>query len=159
MRHFVKNNDDRCYNQKTRVNRGDRLEKGDVLIEGASIAEGEIALGRNLLVAFMPWGGYNMDDAVILSRRLVQDDELTSINIKDYNVEVRETKLGPEIVTRDIPNVSEDSLRHLDENGIVQIGSEVKAGDVLVGKITPKGEQELSSAPWTRGTTASKMSA
>ena len=145
LRHFVKNNDDRCYNQKTRVNRGDRVEKGDVLIEGASIAEGEIALGRNLLVAFMPWGGYNMDDAVILSRRLVQDDELTSINIKDYNVEVRETKLGPEIVTRDIPNVSEDSLRHLDENGIVQIGSEVKAGDVLVGKITPKGEQELSS--------------
>ena len=145
LRHFVKNNDDRCYNQKTRVNRGDRVEKGDVLIEGASIAEGEIALGRNLLVAFMPWGGYNMDDAVILSQRLVQDDELTSINIKDYNVEVRETKLGPEIVTRDIPNVSEDSLRHLDENGIVQIGSEVKAGDVLVGKITPKGEQELSS--------------
>ena len=145
LRHFVKNNDDRCYNQKTRVNRGDRVERGDVLIEGASIAEGEIALGRNLLVAFMPWGGYNMDDAVILSRRLVQDDELTSINIKDYNVEVRETKLGPEIVTRDIPNVSEDSLRHLDENGIVQIGSEVKAGDVLVGKITPKGEQELSS--------------
>ena len=145
LRHFVKNNDDRCYNQKTVVARGDKVKKGDALIEGASIAEGEIALGRDLLVAFMPWGGYNMDDAVIISRRLVQDDELTSINIKDYNVEVRETKLGPEIVTRDIPNVSEDSLRHLDENGIVQIGSEVKAGDVLVGKITPKGEQELSS--------------
>ena len=131
LRHFVKNNDDRCYNQKTRVNRGDRVEKGDVLIEGASIAEGEIALGRNLLVAFMPWGGYNMDDAVILSRRLVQDDELTSINIKDYNVEVRETKLGPEIVTRDIPNVSEDSLRHLDENGIVQIGKFVDRKSVV----------------------------
>lgn len=145
LRHFVKNNDDRCYNQKTCVLRGDKVKKGDVLIEGASIAEGEIALGRDLLVAFMPWGGYNMDDAIILSRRLVQDDELTSINIKDYNVEVRETKLGPEIVTRDIPNVSEESLRHLDENGIVQVGSEVKAGDVLVGKITPKGEQELSS--------------
>lgn len=145
LRHFVKNNDDRCYNQKTVVARGDKVKKGDALIEGASIAEGEIALGRDLLVAFMPWGGYNMDDAVIISRRLVQDDELTSINIKDYNVEVRETKLGPEIVTRDIPNVSEDSLRHLDETGIVQIGSEVKAGDVLVGKITPKGEQELSS--------------
>ena len=145
LRHFVKNNDDRCYNQKTVVARGDKVKKGGALIEGASIAEGEIALGRDLLVAFMPWGGYNMDDAVIISRRLVQDDELTSINIKDYNVEVRETKLGPEIVTRDIPNVSEDSLRHLDENGIVQIGSEVKAGDVLVGKITPKGEQELSS--------------
>ena len=145
LRHFVKNNDDRCYNQKVRVARGDRVKQGDILIEGASIAEGEIALGRNLTVAFMPWGGYNMEDAIILSRRLVEDDRLTSINIKDYNVEVRETKLGPEIVTRDIPNVSEDSLRHLDENGIVQIGSEVKAGDVLVGKITPKGEQELSS--------------
>ena len=145
LRHFVKNNDDRCYNQKVRVKRGDKVKQGDVLIEGASVAEGEIALGRNLLVAFMPWGGYNMEDAVILSNRLVQDDTLTSINIKDYNVEVRETKLGPEIVTRDIPNVSEESLRHLDENGIVQIGSEVKAGDVLVGKITPKGEQELSS--------------
>lgn len=145
LRHFIKNNDDRCYNQKVRVVRGDKVKKGDVLVEGASIAEGEIALGRNLLVAFMPWGGYNMEDAIILSRRLVEDDRLTSINIKDYNVEVRETKLGPEIVTRDIPNVSEESLRHLDESGIVQVGSEVKAGDVLVGKITPKGEQELSS--------------
>ena len=145
LKHFVKNNDDRCYNQKVRVERGDKVKKGDILIEGASIAGGEIALGKNLLVAFMPWGGYNMEDAIIMSRRLVEDDRLTSINIKDYTVEVRETKLGPEIVTRDIPNVSEESLRHLDENGIVQIGSEVKAGDVLVGKITPKGEQELSS--------------
>ncbi len=145
LKHFVKNNDDRCYNQKVSVERGDKVKKGDILIEGASIAGGEIALGKNLLVAFMPWGGYNMEDAIIMSRRLVEDDRLTSINIKDYTVEVRETKLGPEIVTRDIPNVSEESLRHLDENGIVQIGSEVKAGDVLVGKITPKGEQELSS--------------
>lgn len=145
LKHFVKNNDDRCYNQKVRVERGDKVKKGDILIEGASIAGGEIALGKNLLVAFMPWGGYNMEDAIIMSRRLVEDDRLTSINIKDYTIEVRETKLGPEIVTRDIPNVSEESLRHLDENGIVQIGSEVKAGDVLVGKITPKGEQELSS--------------
>ena len=145
LKHFVKNNDDRCYNQKVRVERGDKVKKGGILIEGASIAGGEIALGKNLLVAFMPWGGYNMEDAIIMSRRLVEDDRLTSINIKDYTVEVRETKLGPEIVTRDIPNVSEESLRHLDENGIVQIGSEVKAGDVLVGKITPKGEQELSS--------------
>ncbi len=143
--HFAKSNDDRCINQKVRVSRGQTVAKGDTLIEGASIADGELALGKDLLVAFMPWGGYNMDDAVILSRRLVEDDTLTSINIKDYTVEVRETKLGPEIVTRDIPNVSEDSLRHLDESGIVQIGSEVKAGDVLVGKITPKGEQELSS--------------
>jgi DNA-directed RNA polymerase subunit beta len=143
--HFSKSNDDRSINQKTRVLRGQKVKKGDVLIEGASVADGELALGRDLLVAFMPWGGYNMDDAIVLSRRLVQDDELTSINIKDYTVEVRETKLGPEIVTRDIPNVSEESLRHLSEDGIVQVGSEVKAGDVLVGKITPKGEQELSS--------------
>ena len=143
--HFEKSNDDRSINQKVRVSRGQKVKKGDILIEGASIADGEIALGRDLRVAFMPWGGYNMDDAIIISNRLVQDDELTSVNIKDYIVEVRETKLGDEQITRDIPNVSEHSLRHLDENGIVQIGSEVKAGDVLVGKITPKGEQELSS--------------
>lgn len=143
--HFAKSNDDRSINQKVRVTRGQKVAAGDTLIEGASIADGELALGRDLTVAFMPWGGYNMDDAIVLSNKLVQDDSLTSINIKDYNVEVRETKLGPEIVTRDIPNVSEESLRHLDENGIVQVGSEVKAGDVLVGKITPKGEQELSS--------------
>ena len=143
--HFIKSNDDRSINQKVRVVRGQKVKGGDILIEGASVADGEIALGKDLLVAFMPWNGYNMDDAIVLSRKLVQDDTLTSVNIKDYTVEVRETKLGPEIVTRDIPNVSEESLRHLDENGIVQLGSEVKAGDVLVGKITPKGEQELSS--------------
>jgi len=143
--HFTKSNDDRSINQKVRVERGQKVKTGDILIEGASIDQGDIALGRDLLVAYMPWSGYNMDDAIVLSRRLVQDDTLTSINIKDYTVEVRETKLGPEIVTRDIPNVSEESLRHLDENGIVQLGSEVKSGDVLVGKITPKGEQELSS--------------
>ena len=143
--HFAKSNDDRSINQKTCVVRGQKVKKGDILIEGASIADGELALGRDMTVAFMPWQGYNMDDAIVLSERLVKEDGLTSINIKDYTVEVRETKLGPEIVTRDIPNVSEESLRHLDENGIVQIGSEVKVGDVLVGKITPKGEQELSS--------------
>lgn len=143
--HFEKSNDDRCINQKARVKRGQLVKKGGILIEGASIDDGEIALGKDLLVAFMPWAGYNMDDAIVLSRRLVEDDTLSSINIKDYTIEVRETKLGNEIVTRDIPNVSEESLRHLDENGIIQIGSEVKAGDVLVGKITPKGEQELSS--------------
>ncbi|HEX6258081.1 MAG TPA: DNA-directed RNA polymerase subunit beta, partial [Candidatus Saccharimonadales bacterium] len=143
--HFQQSNDDRSINQKVVVLRGQKVKKGDVLIEGASIADGELALGRDLLVAYMPWGGYNMDDAIILSQRIVKEDDLTSININDFMVEVRETKLGPEIVTRDIPNVSEESLRHLDENGIVQVGSEVKAGDVLVGKITPKGEQELSS--------------
>ena len=143
--HFAKSNDDRSINQKVRVSRGDKVKAGDILIEGASVADGEIALGKDLTVAFMPWGGYNMDDAIVISSKLVQDDTLTSINIKDYTVEIRETKLGDEIVTRDIPNVSEESLRHLDETGVVQIGSEVKAGDVLVGKITPKGEQELSS--------------
>ena len=143
--HFAKSNDDRSINQKVKVARGQKVKKGDTLIEGASVADGELALGRDLTVAFMPWGGYNMDDAIVLSDRLVKEDSLTSINIKDYTVEVRETKLGPEIVTRDIPNVSEESLRHLDESGIVQVGSEVKSGDVLVGKITPKGEQELSS--------------
>ncbi len=143
--HFSKSNDDRSINQKVRVERGQKVKKGDILIEGASIADGELALGRDLTVAFMSWGGYNMDDAIVLSNRLVQDDTLTSINIKDYTIEVRETKLGDEIVTRDIPNVSEESLRHLDEDGIIQVGSEVRSGDVLVGKITPKGEQELSS--------------
>jgi len=145
LMHFAKSNDDRSVNQKVRVARGQMVKKGDILIEGASVAEGELALGTDLLVAFMPWGGYNMEDAIVLSQRLVRDDTLTSINIKDFTVEVRETKLGNEIVTRDIPNVSEESLRHLDIDGIVQVGSEVKSGDVLVGKITPKGEQELSS--------------
>jgi len=143
--HFQQSNDDRSINQRVVVTRGQKVKKGDVLIEGASVSDGELALGRDLVVAFMPWGGYNMDDSIILSDRLVRDDELTSINIQDFMVEVRETKLGPEIVTRDIPNVSEESLRHLDESGIVRVGAEVKSGDVLVGKITPKGEQELSS--------------
>ena len=145
LQHFEKTNDDRCYNQHCVVARGQKVKKGDTLIEGASVNDGELALGRDLLVAFMPWRGYNMDDAIVISNRLVEDDTLTSINIKDFDVEVRETKLGSEQVTRDIPNVSEHSLRHLGEDGIVTVGSEVKNGDILVGKITPKGEQELSS--------------
>ncbi|MDQ3159263.1 MAG: DNA-directed RNA polymerase subunit beta [bacterium] len=143
--HFVRSNDGTCINQKVVVERGQKLKKGDAIIEGMSIQGGELALGRDLLVAFMPWQGYNFEDAVIISRKLVEDDSLTSIHIVDYMTEVRETKLGPEIVTRDIPNVSEESLRHLDEDGIVRIGAEVHPGDILVGKITPKGEQELSS--------------
>jgi len=143
--HFQRSNDGESINQRVVVNRGDKVKKGDVLIEGMSMSDGELAIGRDLIVAYMPWGGYNMDDAIILSDRLIKEDDLTSIHITDYMVEVRETKLGPEIVTRDIPNVSEESLRHLDENGIVRIGAEVHAGDILVGKITPKGEQELSS--------------
>jgi DNA-directed RNA polymerase subunit beta len=143
--HFVKSNEDRSFNQRVVVNRGDRVKAGQPIIEGASVAGGEMALGRDILMAFMPWKGYNMEDGGLISRRLVEDDELTSINITSSTVEVRDTKLGPEIVTRDIPNVSEETLRNLDDRGIITVGSEVKSGDVLVGKITPKGEQELSS--------------
>lgn len=143
--HFIRSNEGTSINQKVVVNTGDKVKSGDALIEGMSIAGGELALGKDLIVAFMPWAGYNFEDAIIISRQLVSDDTLTSIHIVDYMVEVRETKLGPEIVTRDIPNVSEDALRHLDEEGIVRIGAEVHPGDILVGKITPKGEQELSS--------------
>ena len=143
--HFMRSNEGSSINQKVAVRTGDKLKKGDPIIEGMSVQGGELALGKDLLVAFMPWGGYNFEDAIIISQRLVKDDTLTSVHIMDYMTEVRETKLGPEIVTRDIPNVSEDSLRHLDDDGIVRIGAEVHPGDILVGKITPKGEQELSS--------------
>ena len=143
--HFMRSNEGSSINQTVIVSSGDKVKAGDILIEGMSIAGGELALGKDLLTAFMPWSGYNFEDAIIISRRLVEDDTLTSIHIVDYMTEVRETKLGPEIVTRDIPNVSEESLRHLDEDGIVRIGAEVHPGDILVGKITPKGEQELSS--------------
>lgn len=143
--HFIRSNEGTCINQQVVVEPGQKVKPGDVLIEGMSIEAGELALGRDLLVAFMPWSGYNFEDAIVISRRLVEDDSLTSIHIVDFMTEVRETKLGPEIVTSDIPNVSEDALRHLDEEGIVRIGAEVHPGDILVGKITPKGEQELSS--------------
>jgi DNA-directed RNA polymerase subunit beta len=143
--HFVRSNEGTSINQFVVVNTGDKVKTGDPLIEGMSVQGGELALGKDLRVAFMPWAGYNFEDAIIISRKLVEDDTLTSIHIVDYMIEVRETKLGPEIVTRDIPNVSEDALRHLDDDGIVRIGAEVHPGDILVGKITPKGEQELSS--------------
>ena len=143
--HFIRSNEGTSINQKVVVNTGDKVRKGDVLIEGMSIQGGELALGKDLIAAFMPWSGYNFEDAIIISRKLVEDDTLTSVHIVDFMIEVRETKLGPEIVTRDIPNVSEDALRHLDDDGIVRIGAEVHPGDILVGKITPKGEQELSS--------------
>ncbi len=143
--HFIRSNEGTSINQKVVVNTGDQVKKGDVLVEGMSIQGGELALGKDLIAAFMPWNGYNFEDAIIISRKLVEDDTLTSIHIVDFMIEVRETKLGPEIVTRDIPNVSEDALRHLDDDGIVRIGAEVHPGDILVGKITPKGEQELSS--------------
>ncbi|HWT55563.1 MAG TPA: DNA-directed RNA polymerase subunit beta [Candidatus Microsaccharimonas sp.] len=143
--HFVRSNEGTSINQKVVVSTGDKVKAGDVLVEGMSIDGGELALGKDLRVAFMPWGGYNFEDAIIISRKLVEDDTLTSIHIVDFMIEVRETKLGPEETTRDIPNVSEDVLRHLDEEGIVRVGAEVHPGDILVGKITPKGEQELSS--------------
>jgi DNA-directed RNA polymerase subunit beta len=143
--HFIRSNEGTSINQKVVVASGDKVKAGDVLIEGMSVSGGELALGKDLLAAFMPWNGYNFEDAIILSRRLVEDDTLTSVHIVDFMTEVRETKLGPEIVTQDIPNVSEEALRHLDEDGIVRIGAEVHPGDILVGKITPKGEQELSS--------------
>ncbi|TAH36017.1 DNA-directed RNA polymerase subunit beta [Candidatus Saccharibacteria bacterium] len=143
--HFVRSNEGTSINQSVVVSTGDKVKAGDTLIEGMSVQGGELALGKDLVVAFMPWAGYNFEDAIIISRKLVQDDTLTSVHIVDYMIEVRETTLGPEIVTRDIPNVSEDALRHLDDDGIVRIGAEVHPGDILVGKITPKGEQELSS--------------
>ncbi|MEO7364135.1 MAG: DNA-directed RNA polymerase subunit beta [Candidatus Saccharimonadales bacterium] len=142
---FVRSNEGTSINQKVVVNTGDKVAEGDVLVEGMSIDGGELALGKDLIVAFMPWAGYNFEDAIIISRKLVEDDTLTSVHIVDFMIEVRETKLGPEVVTRDIPNVSEETLRHLDDDGIVRIGAEVHPGDILVGKITPKGEQELSS--------------
>ncbi len=143
--HYVRSNEGTSINHKVVVNSGDHVKAGDPLSEGMSVAGGELALGKDLTVAFMPWSGYNFEDAIIISRKLVEDDTLTSIHIVDFMTEVRETKLGPEIVTRDIPNVSEEALRHLDDDGIVRIGAEVHPGDILVGKITPKGEQELSS--------------
>lgn len=143
--HFIRSNEGTSINQRVTVNTGDKVKAGDVLVEGMSIDGGELALGKDLRVAFMPWHGYNFEDAIIISRKLVEDDTLTSIHIVDFMIEVRETKLGPEETTRDIPNVSEDVLRHLDEEGIVRVGAEVHPGDILVGKITPKGEQELSS--------------
>ncbi len=143
--HFVRSNEGSSINQKVVVKAGDKLKAGDPIIEGMSVQGGELALGKDLIVAFMPWSGYNFEDAIVVSRKLVEDDTLTSVHIVDFMVEVRETKLGPEVVTRDIPNVSEDALRHLSDDGIVRIGAEVHSGDILVGKITPKGEQELSS--------------
>ena len=141
---FRRSNQDTCINQKPRVSEGDRVAKGAILADGPSTDTGELALGKNLLVAFMPWEGYNFEDAIILSERLVRDDVLTSIHIHEHEVDARDTKLGPEEITRDIPNLSEEVLRDLDERGIVRIGAEVDAGDVLVGKVTPKGETELT---------------
>ncbi|MDH5333879.1 MAG: DNA-directed RNA polymerase subunit beta, partial [Thermoleophilia bacterium] len=141
---FERSNQDTCINQKPRVAEGQRVERHDVLADGPSTDLGELALGKNLLVAFMPWEGYNFEDAIILSERLVKDDVLTSIHIHEHEIDARDTKLGPEEITRDIPNLSEEILADLDERGIIRVGAEVGPGDVLVGKVTPKGETELT---------------
>ncbi|HEX7168750.1 MAG TPA: DNA-directed RNA polymerase subunit beta, partial [Acidimicrobiales bacterium] len=141
---FERSNQDTCINQKVLVDEGQKVKKGDVLADGPSTHNGELALGKNLLVAFMPWEGYNYEDAIILSERLVRDDVLTSIHIEKHEVDARDTKLGAEEITRDIPNLSEELLKDLDERGIIRIGAEVGPGDVLVGKVTPKGETELT---------------
>ena len=144
MMKFSRSNQGNSYNQRVMVSEGDRVEAGQLIADGPATDGGEMALGRNLLVAFMPWEGYNYEDAIILSQRLVQDDVLSSIHIEEHEVDARDTKLGPEEITRDIPNVSEEVLADLDERGIIRIGAEVGAGDVLVGKVTPKGETELT---------------
>ncbi len=141
---FERSNQDTCINQKPRVAEGTKVSKGDVLADGPSTDLGELALGKNLMVAFMPWEGYNFEDAIILSSRLVKDDVLTSIHIHEHEIDARDTKLGPEEITRDIPNLSDDILADLDERGIVRVGADVGPGDVLVGKVTPKGETELT---------------
>lgn len=142
---FLRSNQSNCYNQRPIVFKGDRVEAGEVIADGPSTSNGEMALGKNPLIGFMTWEGYNYEDAVLLSERLVQDDVYTSVHIEEYEAEARDTKLGPEEITRDIPGVGDDALKNLDERGIIRIGAEVRAGDILVGKVTPKGETELTA--------------
>ena len=142
---FARSNQSNCYNQKPIVFKGEYVKAGKVIADGPSTSQGEIALGKNPLIGFMTWEGYNYEDAVLLSERLVQEDVYTSIHIEEYEAEARDTKLGPEEITRDIPNVGDDALKDLDENGIIRIGAEVRPGDILVGKVTPKGETELTA--------------
>lgn len=144
LRKFQRSNQDTCINQKSLVSVGDIVKKGDIIADGPSTDLGELALGRNALVAFMPWNGYNFEDSILISERLVSDDVYTSIHIQEFEMMARDTKLGNEEITRDIPNVGEDALKHLDESGIVHIGAEVKPGDILVGKVTPKGESPMT---------------
>ncbi len=145
LQKFVRSNQDTCINQRPIVRRGQRVEFGEVIADSSSTEQGELALGQNVLVAFMPWEGGNFEDAILISERLVRDDVFTSIHIEKYETEARDTKLGPEEITRDIPNVGEESLANLDENGIIRIGAEVRPNDILVGKVTPRGETELSA--------------
>ncbi len=145
LQNFVKSNAFTCMNQIPRVKKGDLVKKGKLLADGASTDHGELALGQNILVAFIPWEGFNYEDAIVISEKLLQDDRYSSIHIEDFSIDVRDTKLGPEVVTRDIPNIGEERLKNLDETGIIRIGAEVKSGDILVGKISPKGEGDLTS--------------
>ena len=142
---FQRSNQSNCYNQRPIVFKGDRVEKGEVIADGPSTSNGELGLGKNPLIGFMTWEGYNYEDAVLLSERLVQNDVYTSVHIEEYEAEARDTKLGPEEITRDIPGVGDDALKNLDERGIIRVGAEVRAGDILVGKVTPKGETELTA--------------
>ena len=141
---FMRSNQSNCYNQRPIVRNGDKVKAGDIIADGPSTSNGEIALGKNPLIGFMTWEGYNYEDAVLLSERLVQDDVYTSIHIEEYECQARDTKLGPEEITKDVPGVGDDALKNLNENGIIRIGAEVRAGDILVGKVTPKGETELT---------------
>ena len=145
LQKFKRSNQSNCYNQRPIVFKGDRVEEGEVIADGPSTSNGELALGKNPLIGFMTWEGYNYEDAVLLSERLVQDDVYTSIHMEEYEAEARDTKLGPEEITRDVPGVGDDALKALDERGIIRIGAEVRAGDILVGKVTPKGETELTA--------------
>ncbi|MGI6498899.1 MAG: DNA-directed RNA polymerase subunit beta [Oscillospiraceae bacterium] len=142
---FMRSNGGTCINQRPIVSVGDHVQEGDVLADGPSTCEGEIALGRNVLIGFMTWEGYNYEDAILLNERLVRDDVFTSIHIEEYEIDARDTKLGPEEITRDIPNVGEDALKDLDDRGIIRVGAEVRSGDILVGKVTPKGETDLTA--------------
>ncbi|HZD95928.1 MAG TPA: DNA-directed RNA polymerase subunit beta, partial [Candidatus Sulfotelmatobacter sp.] len=141
---FKRSNQNTCINQKPVVKKGDRVIKGEVIADGPCTDKGELALGRNVLVAFMPWRGYNFEDAILVSEKMVKEDYYTSVHIEEFEIEARDTKLGPEEITRDIPNVSESSLRDLDESGVIRIGATVKQGDIIVGKVTPKGETQLT---------------
>ena len=141
---YQRSNQNTCINQRPIVVKGERVKAGDVLADGPSTDMGELALGRNVLVAFMPWGGYNFEDSILISERVVRDDLFTSVHIEEFECIARDTKLGPEEITRDIPNVGEEALKDLDSSGIIRIGAEARPGDILVGKITPKGETQLS---------------
>ena len=144
LRKFMRSNAGTCVNQKPIIKKGQKIKAGDVLADGPNTELGELALGRNVLVAFMPWNGYNFEDAIMISEKVVKEDIYTSIHIDEFEIGARDTKLGPEEITRDIPNVSEEALRNLGPDGVIRIGAEVKPGDILVGKITPKSETELA---------------